>query len=88
MTTTGETDGLVLLTEEEMHRFIVEVVTSAGGDGTTTGDIEAAYDEFHAMLVSTGLVLAWQDRKLRVGWDLSARELRFYPFTAVEEVNS
>ena len=75
-----------ILSMAETQRFIIELVRSIGSDGMTRDDLEAAHDEFHDMLVVSGLVWAWLHRKLSVAWDSSSRELRFSPFVADEEL--
>ena len=58
---------------------MVEITQAAGPEGITEEELEKAHDSFFEMVVHSGIVAAWLNESIKVGWDADAQELRFWP---------
>jgi hypothetical protein len=67
MTTTETNESR--FSQQEVDRFMMEVVARAGSEDIASEEAAEAFDSFSDMATVAGIVLAWSQEKITVGWD-------------------
>lgn len=61
-----------LLTDREMDKFLLQVVSGAGGGGITEDEVSKALDKMHEWIFYSAILELWKKDYLAVSWDSSS----------------
>lgn len=57
-----------IVNQDDMKRFVYQIVKAAGDRGISDADLDAATDEFIEMFLIAGAVAMWQAGRLEFEW--------------------